>query len=95
MIESKENEIFANTNTLKENQIQDEKLLTDLAETVHFLSEKINEFEADRKLKEKITKSLGGQVSVLHDDFKKKMEAQVDQQAQYSRRNYLLFHEIK
>ena len=95
MIESKVNEIFANANPLKENQIQDEKLLTDLAETVHFLSEKINEFEADRKLKEKITKSLGGQVSVLHDDFKKKMEAQVDQQAQYSRRNYLLFHEIK
>ena len=72
MIESKVNEIFANTNTLKENQIQDEKLLTDLAETVHFLSEKIHEFEADRNLKEKITKSLGGQVSVLHDDLKKK-----------------------
>ena len=94
MIESKVNEVFANTNTLKENQIQDEKLLTDLDETVHFLSEKIHEFEADRNLKEKITKSLGGQVSVLHDDLKK-MEAQVDQQAQYSRRNYLLFHEIK
>ena len=37
---------------------------------------------------------LRGQVSVLHDDFKK-MESQVDQQAQYSRRNCLLFHGIK
>ena len=33
-------EIFANTNTLKGNQIKREKQLTDLAETVNFLSEK-------------------------------------------------------
>ena len=33
-------------------------------------------------------------MSVLHDDLKK-MEAQVDQQAQYSSRNCLLFHGIK
>ena len=93
-LESKVNEIFANTNTLKENQIKGEKQLTDLAETVNFLSEKFHEFEADRKLKEEIIKSLRGQVSVLHDDFKK-MEAQLDQQARYSRRNCFLFHGIK
>ena len=46
------------------------------------------------ELKEKIIKSLLDQVSVLHDDLKK-MEAQVDQQAQYPRRNVLLFHGIK
>ena len=94
ILESKVNEIFANTNTLKENQIKGEKQLTDLAETVNFLSEKFHEFEADTKLEEEIIKSLRGQVSVLHDEFLK-MEAQVDQQAQYSRRNCLLFHEIK
>ena len=70
-LESKVNEIFASTNTLKENQIKGEKQLTDLAETVNFLSEKFHEFEADRKLKEEIIKSLRGQVSVLHDDLKK------------------------
>ena len=70
-LESKVNEIFANTNTLKENQIKGEKQLTDLAETVNFLSEKFHEFEADRKLKEEIIKSLRGQVSVLHNDSKK------------------------
>ena len=75
-LESKVNEIFANTNTLKENQIKGEKQLTDLAETVNFLSEKFHEFEADRKLKEEIIKSLRGQVSVLHNDSKK-METQV------------------
>ena len=52
-------------------QINGEKQLTDLAETVNFLSEKFQEFEADRKLKEEIIKSLRGQVSALHDDIKK------------------------
>ena len=71
LFESKVNEIFENINILKENQIKDEKQLTELAETVNFLSEKFHEFEADRKLKEEIIKSLCGQVSVLHDDLKK------------------------
>ena len=39
-------------------------------------------------------KSLRSQVLVLHDDLKK-MEAQVNQQAQYSCRNCFLFHGIK
>ena len=65
------NEIFTNTNTLKENQIKGEQELADLAETVNFLSEKIHKFEVDRKLKEEITKSLRGQASVVHDDYKK------------------------
>ena len=93
-LESKVNEIFANTNTLNKNQIKSEKQLTDLTETVNFLSEMFHEFEANRKLKEKIIKSLRGQVSALHDDLKK-TKAQVDQQAQYSRRHCLLFHGIK
>ena len=84
-----------NTNTLKESQIKGEMQLTDLVETVNFLSEKFHQFEADRKLKKKeLDKSSHSQVSVLDDDFKK-MEAQIDQQAQYSRRNCLLIHGIK
>ena len=70
-LESKVNEIFENTNTLKENQIKGEKQLIDLAETVNFVSEKFHEFEADRKLKEEIIKSLRGQVPVLLNDLKK------------------------
>ena len=70
-LESKVNEIFENTNTLKENQIKGEKQLIDLAETVNFLSEKFHEIEADRKLKEEIIKSLRGQVPVLLNDLKK------------------------
>ena len=71
-LESKVNEIFASTNSLKENQVKGEKQITDLAETVNFLSEKFHEFEADRKLKEELIQSLRGQVSVLHNDFFKK-----------------------
>ena len=93
-LDSKINEIFANTNTLKENQIKGEKQLTDLTETVNFLSERFHEFDVDRKLSEEVIESLRGQVSVLHDDFKI-MQAQVDEQAQYSGRNCLLFLEIK
>ena len=66
----KVNEIFANSNTLKENQIKGEKQLTDLAETVNSLSEKFHKFETNRKFKKEIIKSLRGQVSVLHDDLK-------------------------
>ena len=68
-LESWVNEIFENTNTLKENQIKVEKQLTDLTESVNFLSEKFHEFEPDRKLKEETIKSLLSQVSVLYDDF--------------------------
>ena len=93
-LESKVNKIFANTNTLNKNQIKGEKQLTDLTETVNFLSEMFHEFEANRKLKEEIIKSLRGQVSALYDDLKK-TKAQVDQQAQYSPRHCLLFHGIK
>ena len=57
-LESKVNEIFANTNTLTENQVKGEKKLTDLAETVNFLLEKFHKFEAHRKLKGEIIKSL-------------------------------------
>ena len=79
---------------MKENQIKVEKQLINLAETVNFVSEKFHELEADWKLKEEIIKRLRGQVSVLDDDLKK-AESKVDQQAQYSRRNCLLFHGIK
>ena len=91
-LESKVNEISENTN--KENQIKSENQLTDLTEAVNFLSENFHEFETDMKLKEEIIKSFRDQVLVLHIDFKK-MEAQVYQQTQYSRRNCVLFHEIK
>ena len=53
-LEFKVNEIFANTNTFKEKEIKGENQLTDLAETVHFLSQKFHEFEANRKLKEEL-----------------------------------------
>ena len=68
-LESKVNEIYANTNTLKENQIKGEKQLKNFDETVHFLSENFHEFEVDRKLKEEIIKSVRDQVLGLYDDF--------------------------
>ena len=64
-LEFKINEIFESTNTLKKNQIKGEKKLTDLIETANFPSEKVHEFEANRKLKEEIIKGLRDQISVL------------------------------
>ena len=92
-LESKVNEIFASTNTLKENQIKGEKQLTDLAETVNFFLGKFQEFEANRRPKEEIIKSLRGQVSVLHDDLKNGSTS--GPAGTISRRNCLLFHGIK
>lgn len=69
--ESKVNEIYVNTNALKENQIKGKKPLTDLAETVNFLSERLHEFEINRNLKEETINSLHREVSVFHNGFKK------------------------
>ena len=91
-LESKVNVISVTTNAWK--KTKGEKQLIDLAETTNFLSVQLHEFEADRKLKEEIINSLCSQGSVLHDDLKK-IQAQLNQQPQYSRMNYLLFHRIK
>ena len=69
------------------------KVTHNLTEAVNFLSEQFHVFEADKKLKVKIINSLRGQVSVLHD--LKKIQAQVDEQAQYSCRNCLKRKKIK
>lgn len=67
--ESKVNEIYVNTNTLKENQIKGEKPLTDLAETVNFLSERLHELEINTNLKEETINSLHREISVFHNGF--------------------------
>ena len=70
------------------------KATHNLTEAVNFLSEQFHVFGADKKLKEKIINSLRGQVSVLHDDLKK-IQAQVEEQAQYTCRNCLKRRNIK
>ena len=68
-LESIVHEILANTNTLKKKHIKSEKQITDLAETVTFLSEMFHQFESGGKPKEEIIESSSDQVSVLHGDF--------------------------
>ena len=57
---------------------------------VDFLSEKFHEKEPDRKRKEEITKSLRGQVLVLQYNLDI-VQAQVNEQTQYTCKNCLLF----
>ena len=75
--ESKVNEIYVNTNTLKENQIKGEKPLTDLAETVNFLQKGFMNLKSIRisKKKQLIVYIVRYQFFIM---VFKKMQAQAD-----------------
>ena len=81
-LESKVNdEIYASTNTLKENQIKNNSQ-TSLKQLVFFQKSFMNLKSTGSSKKKKIN-SLRDHLSVLHDELKK-MQAQVDEQTQFS-----------
>ena len=75
------------------NQINREKQLADLSESIKFMSDKFDKFEKERQEEKKVIEELRGEVSSLHEKINSFTE-QVDRQEQYSRRKYLLIHGI-
>ena len=75
-------------------QIKGDKQLEDLTLSVKTMSHKFDEFEKDRKEKEKIIKGLKQEVSSLKERVEE-LEKIGDDHEQYSRRNCLLLYGIE
>ena len=75
-------------------QIKGDKHLEELTQSVKLMSDKFDEFEKDRKEKEKIINNLKQEVSILQNRVET-LEKESDDHEQYSRRNCLLVHGIE
>ena len=87
-------EIYLLASDNRNRQIKGEKQLSDLAESVSFISSKFDEYEKDRKEKEETINKLKEEVSTLSERLDK-AEERIDNHEQYSRRNCLLLHGIE
>ena len=78
----------------KESQIKGAEQLSTLTESIRFINERFDQYEEERKEKDKFIKELKKENSKLTEHVKD-LEQKVDRQEQYSRRNCLLIHGIK
>ena len=92
-MEKQAKDIYTLAHSTQDHQITGEKQLTDLTESINFLSDKFKDYEEDRAKKDKIIQDLKSEVDSLSTKVEK-LEKLQDQQEQYSRRNCLLVHEI-
>ena len=77
----------------QESQIKGEGQLAELTKSVNLISARFDEYEEDRKRKEEVINSLRKKVCSLSETVGK-LEAEIDDQEQYSRRNCLLIHGV-
>ena len=69
-------------------------MLADLSKSIKFITDKFDEYEKEREVKNKIIKEVNGKVCALN-ERSKVLEESIDQQGQYSRRNCLLIHGVE
>ena len=67
--------------------------MQELKEAVEFITKKLDQYEAERKEKEKIINDLQGKSSEISNELEV-LKNSLDRQQQYSRRNCVLFHGI-
>ena len=75
-------------------RIKAAKQLEDVSESIKFINEKYEEYEADRKQKEKEIAELKEDLTSLKEKFFQ-VDKTLDRQEQYSRRNCLLVHGVE
>lgn len=85
--------IFQNTNDLRDNQIKGTRQYDEIQESLQAISDRFDDYEADRKKKDETINRLENEVSVLNVKVSELTSA-VEKQEQYSRRNCLLLHGI-
>ena len=78
----------------KESQIEGAEQLSTLTESVKFINERFDQYEEERKEKDKFIEELKKENSNLTEHVKV-IEQKMDRQEQYSRRNCLLIHGIR
>ena len=94
ILELKVNEIYELSSSTKDAQIKGPKQLEDVSESIKFINEKFEEYEADLKQKEKEIAELKEDLTSLKEKFFQ-VERTLDHQEQYSRRNCLLVHGVE
>ena len=87
-------EISASSKATTAIQIKGEKQLSDLTDPVQLISDNFDEYEKDRKTKDKLIRKLQTQVTELADKVSN-LSVQDDEQELYSRRNCLLIHGVE
>ena len=90
---SKVNEIYKLSSSTKDAQIKGAKQLKDVRESTKFIIEKIEEYEADRKQKQKEIAELKEELASLRKRFFQ-VDKTLDCQEQYSRRNCVLSYGV-
>ena len=93
-LELKVNEIYELSSSTKDAQIKGAKQLEDVNESIKFINEKFEEYEADRKKKEKEIAELKEDLTSLKEKFFQ-VDKTLDRQEQYLRRNCLLAHGLE
>ena len=92
-IEKKMEELCIATKNTKESQIEGELQLVSMNKTINFISEKFDEFEKERRKKDKIFKTLSKKTSEIAQMIEK-LENLVHRKEQYSRRKCFLVYGI-
>ena len=92
-VEKSVKEIHEMQEKTQSSQIKGELQLKDLSEAVEFITKKFDQYETERKEKEKIINDLQGKVSEMTSELKV-LKNSLDQQQQYSRRNCVLVNGI-
>ena len=85
--------ISQNTNDLRDNQVKGTKQYDEIQESLQAISDRFDDYEADRKKKNETINRLENEVSVLNVKVSELTSA-VEKQEQYSCRNCLLLHGI-
>ena len=93
-LELKVNEIYELYFSTKDAQIKGAKQLEDVSESIKFINEKFEEYEADQKEKEKEIAELKEDLTSLKEKFFQ-VDKTLDRQEQYSRKNGLLVHGVE
>ena len=93
-LELEVNEIYELSSSTKDAQIKSAKQLEDVSESIKFINEKFEEYEADLKQKEKEIAELKEDLTSLKETFFQ-VDKTLDRQEQYSRRNCLLVHGVE
>ena len=92
-VEARVTKIFDLVKTTNKNQIECARKLENLTNAVNFIRKKFEVYEAEKREKDEVTKSLRGEVLALHNNLEN-LEVKLDKQEQYSLRNCLLIHDI-
>ena len=92
-VEARVTKIFDLVKTTNKNQTECARKLENLTNAVNFIRKKFEVYEAEKREKDEVTKSLRGEVLALHNNLEN-LEVKLEKQEQYSLRNCLLIHDI-